>query len=856
MFKHIILFLCIQFFTTAIASNNDESTPQNNQAVDDEPGECLVEFAPCSERDKQLYTYLTSTSKAPIEDADLKEYIAVSAASFDNSENVDGNFYATVLAKLILEGNLPHLSKSKAIQQLEKLSANYCSAAFLLGQYYEGQLFNCNQRLLYTARRYYFKAQELGSNQAKKKIKKIDKVLVNQPLMNRKSPKDNDIEFIDALKNNWKMLSNKYRSLLNNKLPQLSISVLREEAQKGNEVAIGFWLCYLADHPEQDTQESKSRASKTIIASLCQLLEIEVDVPYISYIIGRLQQKNLLKGKDPVDAKPYLERAAMFGYEPALVAFVEYLETYEKDSEHLQEKYLQIAINKDYSPAIFKRAQLLESKYKWSTNKSEHRAIELIYQKAAKLNNPKATLRLAQLRQRSKKNAIPLYIKAAKLGSADAQFYLGLMYLDGVGINKSIKMAKYWLEKAASQGHKRSLYYLGELMLKEYNDIESAIKYYKQASENDVVPAMYSLAQLYLNGLGVSKNTMAGVALLSKAAKAGHLDSKKQLYKMQHGAKSAKYNIDFLTEHAKWGCPDSQFELAWCYYNGVGVKKDDEVSMDWLQNAATYRHPGAMYELGWKYHKGIVVAKNPEISTKWFIEAAEYSHVGAMYTLAHRYALGEGLEKPNNYMATKWFKRASAKGHARAMYHLACRYAAGEGVNKDVQKALELFLICLKKRYFRAIYPLWELCIKYEAELKHNTEVVEWLKEASESNNPTSQCFLGDLYFRGTFLQQDTEKAIHWYHKSASFKNTIALTRLGDIYNYLHPSRNKSMKFYETAAKRGSHLAQQRLSSHFDSISLVHKVNTLTRYMPQIDGAKQFLQNLNPFKPRRLKPKR
>lgn len=859
MFKSLAICLYMTFFTPVIAGILDESTPPHSQdrLVKDQGG--MGEVASFAKRNKKLLSYLNSTSKAPSADTSLLKYVLASVVSFSNTKDKEFHFYETVFAKLILEGNIPKLRKSKAIKQLNKLSSHYCSAAYLLGEYYEGQLLNCNKRLLHTSRRYYLKAKELGSKLASSKIKIIDKILVNQAGLKKTSSHPSDIEYNKALQKNWEFLSNKYRALLNNKLPKQSLAALRAEALKGDEVAIGFWLCYFADHPEIGTQVNITKVSKAFLVSLIKLLEIESNVPYISYIIGRLHQKKLIRGKDPIDAKPYLERAGFFGYEPALLALVEYLETYEKDEEgtgKLQENYLQLAINKNFVPAILKRAQLLESKYRWSNSKSEQRLIRLAYQKAARLNCPNATLRLAQLRHRARKNPMQLYLKAGKLGSAEAQYYLGLVYMEGLCVSKSKARAKYWLEKAAAQGHKRSLYYLGELMFKEYNDIELAIKYYKQAVDYNLLQAKYSLAQHYIYGIGVSQDKSAGIELLSEAANEGHVEARKLLYKTQYGAKATSRNIDLLTDLAKWGCSESQFELAWCYYNGVGVKKDDNVSLGWLERAATLKHPGAMYELGWKYHKGVVVAKNPERATLWFIKAAECRHVGAMYTLAQRYAHGDGLEMPDNYMATRWFKRAAERGHTRAMYHLAYRYVAGEGVKKDVQRALELFLVCLKKGYFPAIYPLWELCIVYEDELKHNSEIVAWLKESAESNSSISQCFLADLYFRGAFLQQDIEKAIHWYDKSSRLKNTIAQTRLGDIYNYLHRRENKSMRFYEIAARRGSHLAQHRLSLHFNGISIVHKVNTLTRFMPQIDGTKQFVQNLKPFKPGRIKFKR
>lgn len=51
-----------------------------------------------------------------------------------------------------------------------------------------------------------------------------------------------------------------------------------------------------------------------------------------------------------------------------------------------------------------------------------------------------------------KKKAVYWYSKAAEQGDAEAQFYLGICYLNGFGVNKDQKQAVMWWEKAAAQG--------------------------------------------------------------------------------------------------------------------------------------------------------------------------------------------------------------------------------------------------------------------------------------------------------------------------------------------------------------------------------------------------------------------
>ena len=56
-----------------------------------------------------------------------------------------------------------------------------------------------------------------------------------------------------------------------------------------------------------------------------------------------------------------------------------------------------------------------------------------------------------------------LYEKAANQGHSAAQYYLGVMYYEGRGIEKNIRKAKEWFEKATEQGFPNAL------AIQEYN---------------------------------------------------------------------------------------------------------------------------------------------------------------------------------------------------------------------------------------------------------------------------------------------------------------------------------------------------------------------------------------------------
>ena len=53
--------------------------------------------------------------------------------------------------------------------------------------------------------------------------------------------------------------------------------------------------------------------------------------------------------------------------------------------------------------------------------------------------------------------------RAAAQGHSEAQFFLGLIYIDGQGVPRDYVQARGWFERAAAQGEARAQSYLGWL---------------------------------------------------------------------------------------------------------------------------------------------------------------------------------------------------------------------------------------------------------------------------------------------------------------------------------------------------------------------------------------------------------
>ena len=74
---------------------------------------------------------------------------------------------------------------------------------------------------------------------------------------------------------------------------------------------------------------------------------------------------------------------------------------------------------------------------------------------------------------------------------------------------------------------------------------------------------------------------------------------------------------------AEQGIADAQYNLGICYYNGVGVGKDDYEAVKWFRKAAEQGYADAQYNLGACYYNGFGVAKDDYEAEKWLRKAAK-----------------------------------------------------------------------------------------------------------------------------------------------------------------------------------------------------------------------------------------
>lgn len=157
--------------------------------------------------------------------------------------------------------------------------------------------------------------------------------------------------------------------------------------------------------------------------------------------------------------------------------------------------YFKAAADRDNTKALLKMGDIMISEYYPFNDKSKS---DKYYQKAFKV-----------------------YKHLADNNDGDACNELGCMYQKGKGVKVDKDQAKYYFKKGAVNGDKNAAWRYG-LVCKDEVDYAEAFKYFYKAAEDGQGMAMYELAKLYEDGMGVNTDKEKAIEWYKKCAKSSY----------------------------------------------------------------------------------------------------------------------------------------------------------------------------------------------------------------------------------------------------------------------------------------------------------------------------------------------
>ncbi|RHZ60869.1 hypothetical protein Glove_350g57 [Diversispora epigaea] len=253
---------------------------------------------------------------------------------------------------------------------------------------------------------------------------------------------------------------------------------------------------------------------------------------------------------------------------------------------------------------------------------------------------------------------------------------LGFFYRHGIGTVVDNQMAIKFFNLAAN-----------EIIDTFSSNSSSLMKLYNINKEISII----SLADMYLDGLGVEKDTKKAFQIYYKVAGEGSnmaLNSMAYCYDKGFGVeKNEEKAFELYLKSAEKGNPDAQFNISECCMEGIGIEQDKEKGFQLHLKFALSGNMDAIHNTGYCYEKGIGTGVDYKLALKWYFKGAEKGNPMTQYNLGRLYGNGYGINQ-NPVKAFEWYKKSAENEYADAQYMVGRYFYEGRGIRKDIIKGL------------------------------------------------------------------------------------------------------------------------------------------------------------------------
>jgi hypothetical protein len=312
--------------------------------------------------------------------------------------------------------------------------------------------------------------------------------------------------------------------------------------------------------------------------------------------------------------------------------------------------------------------------------------------------------------------AFKLFSQAAEAGHVEAQYYLGLCYLNGDDIQQDNAKALTWLERSAGAGFEKAMLLLGALYQfgKRFPKNEAeAIKLFRRAADAGSLPACELLTMIYRD----RKDAHGELRWNKEAALRGCFDSLwsvRTFYECKEGVE-----MDLVEAYAWLSLYEDTFtrrklsrEL-WSFQLGPNISEYKTSSLDlipqmsasrvgqarqlyrdlikhrvkWIRKKAEEGSRTAQFELGWCYRVGYGASPDNAEAVRWWQMAAEQGDTMAQNNLGHSYYMGLGVTQDYN-VGAKWMRMSAQADDTMAQSNMGYLCKNGYGVPRDNAQAL------------------------------------------------------------------------------------------------------------------------------------------------------------------------
>ncbi|OHT09815.1 hypothetical protein TRFO_21077 [Tritrichomonas foetus] len=559
--------------------------------------------------------------------------------------------------------------------------------------------------------------------------------------------------------------------LIADKDPERSEQLINESVDKHNNSTGEYLLAMLNKKRGLEFMPLlKSSAKKGNYEAQFELAVLENDIKQIKLAADRnvegacFKYATLINDENSAEALWYFTKAAESG-DPA--AEVEAAKLLVKSNPQKAESYLRNAMYKKYSLAFVEMGHLYKSREDY-------------------------------------RNAAHMYHIGASLHNTKGMLHYGLMFMQGLGVNKNYSKAYKYLKMSADAGDSEGMLQFGLLTA----DDGVSINYLTIAAENGNNEARYYLAMSFKDE-GKYAEAKKWLAL---AAKDGHEDSMFQLavfYQNGYGTKpdnmmAAKYYKEAASlPNSK---PASQFNYALMLKNGWGVSPNLGLAAKYFRLAALQGDAEAMNNYALILNSGQSgMKKNTVEAMKFFKMAADKGNVLAQNNYAvllKNNSLANGADLKE---ALRYFKKASDKKNYNAINNYALMLKNGEGTKQNLSEAMRLFKIAADKGNNKSAMHNYSLIVRDEK--KDFVTAAKYSKKAADLGELNAMNNFGVMLKQGVGIEKNEKLAVEYFKKAADKGNYNAMCNYATMLRDgcgIERNIGEAIKYYQMAIEKGS----------------------------------------------------
>ena len=437
------------------------------------------------------------------------------------------------------------------------------------------------------------------------------------------------------------------------------------------------------------------------------------------------------------------------------------------------------------------------------------------YHDALRADNPEAKLRVAEIEILGLGGEQKDYYALKKCDKGETAYLGGRMCKCGIGTKKD-----YWrslpfyrvaviggVAGAAAAMSEFEEIYVNEPANTDYAEEFADCEKKALAGDNG---AMYKLSWMCYFGIGIKADHAEAFAWYKKAAAAGNEKAKTSLENdtveitdmdMDNEGKFA-----IIRKEADEGGSSGYFFLGWCYYFGVGTKRDGQKAAEYMEKAAAkgdFYAFNAMNVLAVIYVLGRGVKQDYIKALEWYIKA----HY--LYTLGYsgEYGYEDVIDE---------FCRAMALDDPRKVREIGDLYANGSGVEKDELRAAQWYRKAERLEKLSELNSMGEQYLAGSGVGQDYAKAIYYFRKAGFSGNADGINNLGNMYAEGLGVEQDYKRAMAFYFIAANMNgHAEAAYSLGRLYGYglgVAQDYMRAREWYLKAAGSGQREAMLELA--------------------------------------------